>query len=72
MGERRVALLDRDPDVPAQEPSPRFRSSAPGTRPASASTWNPLQIPSTGPPPAANSATERMTGENRAMTPARR
>ena len=35
----------------------RFRSSAPGTSPASASTWKPLQIPSTGPPRSANAAT---------------
>ena len=30
--------------------SARLRSSAPGTSPASASTWKPLQIPSTSPP----------------------
>ena len=51
---------------------PRFRSSAPGTSRASARTWKPLQIPSTGPPRAAKSATARITGEKRAMTPARR
>ena len=35
---------------------PRSASSAPGSSPASQSTWKPLQIPSTGPPAAANSA----------------
>ena len=49
--------------------SPRLRSSAPGTSPASARTWNPLQIPSTSPPSSANAATERITGVNRAITP---
>ena len=49
-----------------------LRSSAPGTSPASASTWKPLQMPRTSPPSAANAATARMTGLNRAMTPARR
>ena len=51
--------------------SDALRSSAPGTSPASASTWNPLQMPSTSPPSAANAPTARMTGLNRAMTPAR-
>ena len=51
--------------------SDRLRSSAPGTRPASARTWKPLQMPRTRPPSAANAATLRMTGLNRAMTPAR-
>ena len=39
-----------------------MRSSAPGTSPASARTWNPLQIPSTSPPSSAKAATERITG----------
>ncbi len=47
-------------------------SSAPGRSRASHSTWNPLQMPSTGPPAAANSATASITGEKRAMAPARR
>ena len=47
-------------------------SSAPGSRPASQRTWKPLQIPSTGPPPAANSATASIAGEKRAIAPARR
>ncbi len=50
----------------------RLRRSAPGTSPASARTWNPLQMPSTSPPPWAKSVTARMTGLKRAMTPARR
>ncbi len=52
--------------------SERLGSSAPGSRPASHSTWNPLQIPSTGPPPRANSITLSISGEKRAMAPARR
>ena len=51
--------------------SERLRSSAPGTRPASARTWKPLQMPRTWPPAAAKSETPRITGEKRAMTPAR-
>ena len=51
---------------------PRFFCRAPGSRPASVSTWKPLQIPTTGPPSAAKSATASMTGENRAMAPGRR
>jgi hypothetical protein len=47
-------------------------SSAPGSSPASHSTWKPLQIPSTSPPSSANRATSPMTGENRAMAPTRR
>ena len=52
--------------------SPAFFCSAPGRRPASQSTWKPLQMPSTGPPCAANAATDAMTGENRAIAPGRR
>ena len=52
--------------------SPAFGSSAPGSIPASQRTWKPLQIPSTGPPRSANSATASITGENRAIAPARR
>ncbi len=51
---------------------PALGSSAPGSRPASQSTWKPLQIPSTGPPPSACSLTASMTGEKRAMAPQRR
>ena len=50
----------------------RFRSIAPGSRPASSSTWKPLQMPSTGPPAAANGVTSCMIGENRAIAPVRR
>jgi hypothetical protein len=49
-----------------------LRSSAPGSRRASHSTWNPLQIPSTGPPSAAKRATARMMGARCATAPQRR
>ena len=49
-----------------------FGSSAPGSRPASHSTWNPLQIPSTSPPSRAKRSTAPMTGEKRAIAPTRR
>ena len=51
---------------------PRFFCRAPGSRPASVSTWKPLQMPSTGPPSRANAATAAVTGENRAIAPGRR
>ncbi len=51
---------------------PRFFWRAPGSRPASVSTWKPLQIPTTGPPAAANRPTASMIGEKRAMAPGRR
>ncbi len=47
--------LGRDRDVPADEPQrPRCAAARPGTSPASARTWKPLQIPSTSPPSSAN------------------
>ena len=52
--------------------SEAFGSSAPGSSPASHSTWKPLQMPSTSPPSRANSATSAITGANRAIAPARR
>ena len=52
--------------------NPVFGNSAPGSSPASHSTWNPLQIPNTGRASAANSATAPITGEKRAIAPARR
>ncbi len=52
--------------------SETFGRSAPGSRWASHSTWNPLQIPSTSPPSRANSSTSAITGANRAIAPARR
>ena len=52
--------------------TPRLRSIAPGSSPASWRIWNPLQMPSTGPPRFANSPTAAMTGLNRAMAPVRR
>ena len=49
-----------------------FFCSAPGSRPASVSTWKPLQMPITGPPARAKSATASITGEKRASAPGRR
>ena len=45
---------------------------APGSRPASHSTWKPLQMPMTRPPCAAWSTTASIIGEKRAMAPQRR
>jgi hypothetical protein len=59
-------------DVLAAVLSPRLRSIAPGSSPASSRIWNPLQMPMTGPPPEANAFTSRMIGEKRAMAPVRR
>ena len=47
--------------------SPRFFCKAPGSRWASVSTWNPLQMPTTGPPAAAKRSTAVITGENLAI-----
>ena len=52
--------------------SDAFGRSTPGSRPASQRIWKPLQIPSTGPPAAANSTTAPITGEKRAIAPQRR
>jgi len=52
--------------------SPVFFCSAPGSSPASVNTWKPLQMPTTGPPSAANRATAPIIGEKRAMAPGRR
>ena len=49
-----------------------FGSSAPDSSPASHSTWNPLQMPSTSPPWRANRSTSPITGANRAIAPQRR
>ena len=49
-----------------------FFCSAPGSRPASVSTWKPLQMPTTGPPARAKARTASMTGEKRARAPGRR
>jgi hypothetical protein len=51
---------------------PRFFWRAPGSSPASVSTWKPLQMPITGPPAAAKDRTASITGENRAIAPGRR
>ena len=51
---------------------PAFFCRPPGSSRASVSTWNPLQIPTTGPPAAANSVTALITGEKRASAPVRR
>ena len=52
--------------------SPALRINAPGSRPASVSTWKPLQMPSTGTPLPAASITARITGERAAIAPERR
>ena len=49
-----------------------LRTSAPGSRCASHSTWKPLQMPSTGRPPRAASTIDAITGANRAIAPQRR
>ena len=60
------------PGVLRPNESDSFGRSTPGRRPASQRIWNPLQIPTTGPPARANSATASITGEKRAMAPVRR
>ncbi len=50
----------------------RLATSAPGSSPASHSTWKPLQMPITGAPTAASSVTGPITGEKRAIAPVRR
>ncbi|GBC86832.1 hypothetical protein HRbin12_00831 [bacterium HR12] len=52
--------------------SERLRIKAPGSSPASQRIWNPLQIPTTGPPAAANRTTSSMIGAKRAIAPHRR
>jgi hypothetical protein len=52
--------------------SEALRISTPGSRPVSVSTWNPLQMPSTGVPALALATTSRMIGECAAMAPQRR
>ena len=47
-------------------------SSAPGSSPASHSTWKPLQMPSTSPPWRAKRSTSAITGAKRAIAPTRR
>ena len=50
-GERRVGALDAAPaPTPSETRSDALRSIAPGSSPASSSTWKPLQMPSTRPP----------------------
>ena len=49
-----------------------FGSNAPDRSPASHSTWNPLQMPSTSPPRRAKRSTSPMIGDTRAIAPARR
>ena len=51
---------------------PALRVSAPGSRPASQSTWKPLQMPSTGMPRPAAATTSPITGANFAIAPQRR
>ena len=49
-----------------------LRTSAPGSRCDSHSTWKPLQMPRTGIPPSAARTTSAITGAKRAMAPQRR
>ena len=57
VGEHRVDVVStRSSTVSHRNFRPAFFCSAPGSRPASVSTWKPLQMPTTGPPAAANSA----------------
>ena len=70
--ERGVGVDHLEVDLAADEAQRVLGSSAPGSRPASQSTWKPLQIPSTRPPSRANSTTDSMTGEKRAIAPTRR
>ena len=66
-GERLVST--RQSTVSQRKVRPAFFWSAPGSKPASVSTWKPLQMPTTGPPAAANRATASITVENRAIAP---
>jgi hypothetical protein len=52
--------------------SDAFRMRTPGRSPASQRIWNPLQMPTTGPPAFAKAATSSITGEKRASAPQRR
>jgi hypothetical protein len=52
--------------------SDRLRISAPGSSPDSHRIWNPLQMPSTGPPSAENAATSSISGARAAIAPHRR
>ena len=70
--ERRIEALGLDAGRACRRSAASGCAAArPGTSPASARTWKPLQMPSTWPPAAANSETPRITGLKRAMTPAR-
>ena len=51
---------------------PALRISAPGSSPASVSTWKPLQIPSTGTPRPAAAITACMIGLRAAIAPERK
>ena len=52
--------------------SDALRISAPGSSPASQRIWNPLQMPSTGPPRSANARTSSIIGARAAIAPHRR
>ena len=71
-GEQALAVLDPQRNRAADELSAALRISAPGSMPASVSTWKPLQMPITGTPRAAASLTARITGERAAIAPERR
>ena len=52
--------------------SEALRSRAPGSRPASQSTWKPLQMPATATPRSAAFFTSAITGDWAAIAPQRR
>src|SRR5207253_2640622 len=52
--------------------SDAFRTSAPGSSPASQRIWKPLQLPRTAPPSSAKRRSSYVPGESLAIAPARR
>ncbi len=72
-GEQRLAVLDRAARPCGRRTCcPALRISAPGSRPASVSTWKPLHTPSTGTPRPAAATTACMIGLRAAIAPERR
>jgi hypothetical protein len=69
---RLLALSTRTRASRQTNSSCRFGRSAPGRRRASHRIWKPLQMPSTGPPVAANARTAAITGAVLAIAPVRR
>ena len=65
-------LSTRSPTVRQVNDRPALRINAPGSSPASVSTWKPLHTPSTGTPLPAASTTACMIGDRAAIAPERR